>query len=99
MFFYNTFHCRCSLYEKPNKVSLLDIKVIKIALQESNMSEYDPLWTSFFIGVGASIFGGAVAGYVLLQQPGFETYLLLLGVGALICFIGLWKGYESKKKS
>ena len=61
------------------------------------MSEQDPIW-SFLIAVGSSIMGGAVAGYVLLQNPTLGAYLILLAAGAMVCFLGLWLSGAGKKK-
>ena len=59
----------------------------------------DPLFI-LFTAIGASIFGGAVAGYILLIDQSPQTYLLLLISGAVIWTIGLisWYRWHKPKK-
>ena len=46
---------------------------------------------NFFIGLGASIMGGAVTGYVILHNPDWATYILLVVVGGAFALFGLLK--------
>jgi hypothetical protein len=55
------------------------------------MGKDNPLYSNFFVGLGASIIGGAVAGYMLIQNPDYWTYILLVVVGAIFSIIGLKK--------
>jgi UDP-N-acetylmuramyl pentapeptide phosphotransferase/UDP-N-acetylglucosamine-1-phosphate transferase len=59
----------------------------------------DPVYT-IFTSIGASIFGGAVAGYILLKDQSLQTYWLLLIMATIIMFLGLisWIKWHKKAK-
>jgi predicted permease len=52
------------------------------------MSKEYPYYT-FLISLGTSIMGGAVAGFLLIQNPDWTGYMILLIVGGSLTFFGI----------